>query len=111
VKPYKSIFKESDVTWGETKYGVSYLKAVRDCPKGYRLPTIEELEDAHNNNVSGFNKVELDDEDIEGTTTVYWSSTMVNPNEYKVFMFLKGHEKVDSLSPRSNKLAVRYVKK
>ena len=74
MKPYKSIFKESDdslvvnnereaeqtvdisnLIWGEVKEA-HWEEAIAKCPSGWRLPTVQELYTAWDQQVPGFGR-------------------------------------------------------
>lgn len=105
MEKYKSIYEESNnkkeivdiskLKWSNTKDVMSYEEAIKNTPKGYRLPTIQELYTAYVKKVKGF----------YGN---YWSSTVKSSKSAYVFYFDMGKMGSDK---KLYHYFVRYVKK
>ena len=96
----KQIVNISNLEWKEQEYAKMYWNdAVSNTPKGYRLPTIQELYTAYIDNVEGFNK-----------NNNYWSSNTHSINLLQAWDIDFSDGYVTSFN-KDTKSYVRYVKK
>ena len=92
----------SNLEWkNEEPYEKSWYQAVEDTPKGYRLPTVQELHSSIKSGTTGFKR---DD---------YWSSTTFFVNDgYGYYVYNNPSQiDVDIADKRAYPKKVRYVKK
>jgi hypothetical protein len=117
MMPYKRLFRESNqsivsseseaktmvnisnLEWSPYMGRMTWSDAVRECPMGWRLPTVQELYTLYQNDENGMYNKEY-----------YWSSSISNYDDHYAwyFDFLTGG--ADSYN-KTNRCDVCYVKR